>query len=177
MVNYDAQINQMPTPYYSMIPTSSKKKTLGLATAGGLIGMNAYYLPVTKDAFVQRAFNVTKKDAFEKIETLKVIATEVAENRVSTESKMILQDMGLSESVSDITRKCSELAKKVTDSAEVKSLKADFDNNFKSYKKKPSLMDNNCAEAFRLIKRNKFRWGIGIGAGIGLALGLMTSQD
>lgn len=29
--------------------------------AGALIGMNAYYLPVNKDLFVQRAIDITKE--------------------------------------------------------------------------------------------------------------------
>ena len=177
MVNYEAQINQAPIPYYTIPVKSSKDNILGMSIAGGIVGMNAYFLPIKKDAFVQRAFNVTKQEAFNHINTLEKIAREVEQNQISPKSKMILQDFGLSEDIVEIGRKCSDLAEEVTDPDKVKALKADFDNNFDNYKKKPSLMDNNCAEAFRLIKRNKFRWGVGIGAGIGLALGLMTSRD
>ena len=44
-------------------------------------------------------------------------------------------------------------------------------------KKNQHLMDNNCAEAFKSLKWNKFKWGVGIGAAIGLALSLMTSRE
>lgn len=178
MVNYDAQVGQMPTPYYSGGSSSgSFKRKLGLALAGGMIGMNAYYLPVQKDSFVNRAFDITKKEADEQISTLKGIAEEVANNSVSTESKMILQDFGLAEDVVAITNKCTELDKRVSDPASVKALKEDFSRNFKRYKKNIALMDNNCAKAFKGVKQNKFKWGAGIGVGIGLALGLLTSRN
>lgn len=177
MVNYDAQVSQIPTPYYTSTPAASHKRKIGLMLAGGLIGMNAYYLPIKKDVFIQRAFDITKNNADEKIAVLKGIAEEVADNNISTESKMILQDMGLPEDITAITNKCTELDKKVSDPTSVKSLKESFNRNFKNYKKNPASMDSTCAEAFRAIKRNKFRWGVGIGAAIGLALGLMTSRD
>ena len=177
MVDYNAQVNQIPTPYVNVSSSGSKKRKIGAAMAGALIGMNAYYVPVSKDSFVNRAFDITKKKAEQEINMLKNIAEEVAGDKVTTESKMILQDMGLAEDVVAITNKCSALDRSVTDPANVKTLKADFASNFKSYKKDVSLMDNTCAEAFRAIKRNKFKWGAGIGAAIGLALGLITSRD
>lgn len=145
--------------------------------AGGLIGMNAYYFPVKKDVFVQNAFDLTKAEADNQIAVLTKIAQEVDKKNVSTQCKMILQEMGLAEDVVQITNKCISLDKGVTDPAAVKKLKAGFDANFANYKKQPSLMDNTCAEAFRTIKRNKFKWGTGIGAAIGLALGLILSRN
>lgn len=165
----------MPTPYYSQ--SGSRKRKIGATLAGAMIGMNAYYIPVTKDSFVNKAFDITKKEADEQIATLKSIAEEVAEGKVSTESKMILQDMGLSEDVVTITNKCSALDKNVSDPDTVKSLKKDFSRNFKKYKKDAATMDNTCAKAFKAVKWNKFKWGLGIGAGVGLALSLMTSRD
>jgi ElaB/YqjD/DUF883 family membrane-anchored ribosome-binding protein len=177
MVNYDAQVGQMPTPYYTGSSSGSRKRKIGLTLAGGLIGMNAYYLPVQKDSFVNKAFSITKKEADEKISVLKNIAEEVAQDKVSTESKMILQDMGVAEDVVAITNKCSELDKSTSDPARVKALKEDFNRNFKTYKKDVASMDNVCAKAFKAVKQNKFKWGAGIGGAIGLALGLMTSRD
>lgn len=177
MVNYDAQVGQIPTPYSTISPSGSNKRKIGLALAGGMIGMNAYYLPVQKDSFVNRAFDITKKEADEQISALKSIAEEVANNKVSTESKMILQDMGLAEDVAAITNKCTALDRRVSEPNSVKALKEDFSRNFKSYKKNAALMDNTCAKAFKGVKQNKFKWGAGIGAGIGLALGLLTSRD
>ncbi len=177
MVNYDAQVGQMPTPYYQVSPSGSRKRKIGTTLAGAMIGMNAYYLPVQKDSFVNRAFDLTKKEADEQIAVLKSIAEEVANGEVSTESKMILQNMGLTEDISAITNKCTALDKNVSDPASVKALKQNFSRNFSSYKKNAALMDNICAKAFKGVKQNKFKWGAGIGAGIGLALGLMTSRD
>jgi hypothetical protein len=175
MVNYDAQVNQMPVQYYST--SGSKKRKLGATLAGALIGMNAYYLPVKQDSFVQKAFDITQKNAREQISILKEIAQEVAENKVSTQSKMILQDMGLPENVSAIASKCTSLDRQVSEPANVKNLKEGFRSNFSNYKKNIALMDNTCAEAFRAVKRNKFKWGAGIGAAVGLALGLISSRD
>ncbi len=175
-VNYEAQINQMPYPYLPARGTSKKRK-IGMMVAGGLIGMNAYYLPVKKDVFVQRGFDMKRNENFDQIRTLKNIAEEVEQNKVSTESKMILQQLGLSEDVSAITRKCDSLEKEVTDKASVKRIKDAFINCFDSCKKNTHLMDSACSDAYRAVKRNKFNWGVGIGAGIGLALGLMGSRD
>ena len=177
MVNYDAQVGQMPVPYSTISSSGSRKRKIGATMAGAMIGMNAYYLPVKRDSFVNRAFDTTKKEAEEQITALKSIAEEVAINKVSTESKMILQDMGLAEDVVVITNKCTALDRRVSDPTSVKALKADFSRNFDSYKKNIALMDNNCAKAFKGVKQNKFKWGAGIGAGIGLALSLITSRD
>ena len=163
--------------YYPPSPSVQKKKTIGLAAAGGLIGMNAYYLPVKKDVFVQRAFDVAHNEATTQILALRNAAKEVLENKVSPESKMILQEMGLSEDFKQITNKCIDLDRKVSDPSSVKNLKADFASNFAKYKKDASLMDNNCAKAFKIIKRNKFLWGLGIGAAIGAALSLIGSKS
>lgn len=163
--------------YYPSSPSASKKRKIGATIAGGLIGMNAYYLPIKKDVFVQKAYDITRDEANAQIASLAQAAKEVETQKVSTESKMILQEMGLSEDVKAITRKCIDIDKKVSDPANVKRLKNDFSSNFKSYKKNPALMDNNCASAFKAIKRSKFWWGTGIGAAIGLALSLIGSRD
>lgn len=177
-VNYDAQVNQIPVPYY--YPTSqgtSKMRVLGSTIAGGMIGMLGYYIPVTKDTFVQRGFDMKRDDNFAKIKRLKTIATEVENNCTSTESKMILRDMGVAEDVAAITDKCSELYKEVTETASVKKIKNSFITSFDSFKKETFNMDAQASDAFRAVKNNRFKWGVGIGAGIGLALGLRNSQN
>ena len=176
MVNYEAQVNQ--TPYhYSNTTRSSYNRKIGGMLAGGLLGTLAYYIPVTKDCFVQRGFEMSRNEAYEEIRTLKNIAKEVEAGEVSTESKMILQDLGLPENVTAITTRCSQLDEKFTQEASVKSIKNRFAVNFDRYKNKPSLMDAAAADAYKAAKQNKFKWGIGIGAAIGLALGLITSRD
>ena len=176
MVNYEAQVNQTPY-YYSNTTRSSYKRKVGGMLAGGLLGTLAYYIPVTKDCFVQRGFEMSRKEAYEQIRTLKNIAEEIEAGKVSTESKMILQDLRLPENVTAITNRCSQLDKKFTQEASVKAIKNKFAANFDRYKNKPSLMDAAASDAYKAAKQNKFKWGIGIGAAIGLALGLLTSRD
>lgn len=171
-----SQINPSMT-YYQPNPAAAKKRKIGAMMAGALIGMNAYYLPVNKDLFVQRAIDIAKEKTNAQIAVLAKIAKEVDNKSVTTESKMILQEMGLSQDVKAITQKCIELDKKINDKTSVKNLKDDFVKNFDTFKKNPSLMDNTSNEAFRGVKRTKFKWGAGIGAAIGLALGLLTSRE
>ena len=54
-----SQINPSMT-YYQPNPAAAKKRKIGAMMAGALIGMNAYYLPVSKDIFIQRAFDNSK---------------------------------------------------------------------------------------------------------------------
>ncbi len=163
--------------YYQPNPAASRKRKIGLMATGALIGMNAYYLPVQKDAFVQKAFDLTKADTNAQINSLAQAAKEVNENNLSTESKMILREMGLSENFNSITDKCIELDKTITDKRLSDNIKLNFINNYDAYKKYPSLMDDISNRAYRAVKKTKLRWGAGIGAAIGLALGLLTSRD
>lgn len=163
--------------YYQPNPSASKKHKIGLMAAGGLIGMNAYYLPVKKDEFVQKAFDINKADINTQIAALAQAAKEVEEDNLSTESKMILQEMGISEDFKSITNKCIELDKKITDKKSADNIKNNFINNFEKYKKLPSLMDDISNRAYKAVKRTKLLWGLGIGAAIGFALGFLTSKN
>ncbi len=174
---YEAQIGQMPTPYYSQPATSSNKRKLGMTVAGGLIGMNAYYLPVNKDVYVQRGFDMTRDEANSQVRTLKQIAKNIEKQSMTTEDKMFLQQLGLPEDVTAITNHCKSLEEKVTNPASVKQIKDKYIKAFDTNNKKTHLMDAVCSDAYRAVKRNKFWWGVGIGSGIGLALGLMGSRD
>ena len=176
MVNYEEQINQAPY-YYSTYNNHSYRRKVGGMIAGGLLGTLAYYIPVTKDSFVQRGFDMTRDEAYNQIRSLKNIAEEIEAGQVSTKSKMILQDMGLPEDVNAITVKCTELEHNVSDKASVKAIKDKFADSFERCGKKTSLMDAASSDAYRAVKQNKFKWGLGIGAAIGLALGLLTSRD
>lgn len=177
MINYDAQISQMPTPYYYGNQSSSRKKQLGMMVLGGLIGMNAYYMPVKKDVFVQRGFDMARDKANERIERLTKIAKEVSKNNVSTESRLYLQNLGVAEDVDAISAACSALENDITDSTAVKNIKDKFIDSFDTHGKNTHLMDDLSSDAYRAVRRNKFKWGVGIGAGIGLAIGLITSRD
>lgn len=163
--------------YYQPNPAAARKRKIGLMATGALIGMNAYYLPVKKDAFVQKAFDITKNDTNSQIKALAKAAKEVEAKNLSTESKMILREMGVSEDLKAITKKCIELDAKVNNINSVNNLKINFINNYDAYKKHPSLMDNISNRAYREVKKTKMKWGLGIGAAIGLALGLLTSRE
>ena len=163
--------------YYQPNPAAARKRKIGLAATGALIGMNAYYLPVKKDAFVQKAFDITKAETNAQIASLAKAAKEVEAKNVSTESKMILREMGLNEDIKSITDKCIELDKNISDRKYADNLKINFMNNYDTYKKSPSLMDDMSNRAYRAVKKTKLRWGAGIGAAIGLALGLLTSRE
>ena len=178
MINYDTQISQIPTAYYygGMPQGSSRKKNLGMMVIGGLIGMNAYYMPVKKDVFVQRGFDMERDIANSQIATLKKIAQEVEKNKVSTESLMFLQDMGLIEDVGVISARCTSIKERITNPLSVKAIKDHYIDSFDTHGKNTHLMDALSSDAFKAVRRNKFRWGVGIGAGIGLALGLITSR-
>ena len=173
MPNITSNLNS----YYPPSPSEKQKKRIGATIAGGLIGMNAYYLPVTKDSFVQRAFDITKNKTQNQIAVLGKIAKEIENKSLSTEEKMILQEMNLSEDVAQIAHKCIELDNSVSDTSMIKSLKDNFIRNYNSFKKEPSLMDKTSNEAFRAVKKTKFKWGLGIGAAIGLALGLIIGRN
>jgi len=176
-VSYEAQVNQIPAPYYYPQTGSSKKRKYGTMLIGGLLGMNAYYLPVSKDTFVQRGFDIKRDDNFDQIRKLKTVAEEIEKENLSTESKMILQEMGLPEDINAVTAKCVALEKEVTDPSSVRTIKEKFINSFENFKKHTHKMDAECSDAFRAAKWNKFKWGVGIGSGIGLALGLLGSRD
>ncbi len=176
-MDYNTQVNQIPYPYYPVTPSGSNKRKAGLMLAGGLIGMNAYYMPVKKDVFVNKAFELTQYDALQKASDLEKIAEEVEKNKLSSKSKMMLEEMGLTPSVDAISAKCKEIKAKVTDEVSVKRIKEHYAGNFEKYKKNIALTDNIASDAFKAVKRSKFWWGTGIGAGIGLALGLMSSRN
>ena len=57
----------------------------------GVVGMNAYFLPVTKDRFVRNAYNIHKEIAEDKIELLNKSAEELSKNKLSSESKIFLK--------------------------------------------------------------------------------------
>lgn len=158
-------------------PSASKKRKAGATIFGGMLGMTAYYIPVTKDEFVNKAFKLTKDEANSQISALTQAVKEIEKNALSSESKMILQEMGVNADIYEITQKCMDIDQKVSAPDSVKNLKTYFSNNFKNFKKNPHLMDNNCADALKAVKWTKFKWGMGIGAALGLALSLISSRD
>ncbi|MBP3923875.1 hypothetical protein J6E39_01370 [bacterium] len=155
----------------------SSKKIIGNAIIGSTIGMAAYHLPISKNAFVEEAFDVTKKSAEKDILDLKQAAKEVKDANISEDSKLILQRLSVSESYDAIINKCKNLFNSVNDSDKVKALKKDFADGFKEFKKNASSMDKNTAQAMNNLKWNHFTWGMIIGACIGIGTGMFNSRD
>ena len=171
-MNYDASINYLQRP-----TVSEKSKRIGATLLGGIAGMTCYYLPISKDTFVNEAYRVTKKNAENDIKALNLAADELSKNKLSNETKILLHRMGIAENIDAIKDKCKNLRESVTDAAAVKTMKKDFADNFKKYKKDASLMDTVTAKAMSNIKWNGFKWGMGIGAVLGGALSLIATTD
>ena len=166
-------------PYtYNQYPTvSERSKRLGATLLGGATGMLCYYLPVTKAGFINESYRVTKRIDEKDIADLTKAANEITKNKLSNESKIVLHQLGVSESIDAIKDKCKNLKESITDPTTVKAMKKDFSDNFKKYKKDASLMDTVTAKAMSNIKWNGFKWGMGIGAVLGGALSLLATKD
>ena len=129
----------------------------------GVVGMNAYFLPVTKDRYVRNAYNIHKEIAEDKIELLNKSAEELSKNKLSSESKIFLKDISVAENIDDIANKCAELKKSFTDDGLVKTLKTSYANNFKNLKSSEALRDTISSKAFSRIKWTNLGWGAAIG--------------
>jgi len=156
--------------------SQNKSQTIGAGALFGLVGMNVYYIPVTKDRFVRTAFNIIKQDTEDKVEFLNQAAAEISNNKLKTENKLRLAQLGISENIDDINAKCIDLMKSVTDNDAVKALKKNFDDNFKNFKKSEAIMDNISSKAFSNIRWSNFAWGTAIGFVIGAVFGSMASR-
>ena len=164
------------TKNISRIHNQNKTKSIGAGACLGLIGMNAYFLPVTKDRFVRTAFNIVKEDTEDKIELFKDSAIQVLNKKVKPENKLFLLQQGIAEDIDAINAKCVELKKSITDKDSVSILKKSLEDNFKNFKKSEALMDNIASDAFKRIKWSNFTWGAGIGFILGCVMGSSASQ-
>lgn len=143
----------------------------------GVVGMSAYYLPVTKNRFVRTAFNIQKELTEDKIELLNETAMQINKKKLSPENKLFLSQEGLAEDVNAINQKCIDLRKSITDSDIVKNFKKGFEDNFKDFKKSEAMMDNIASKAFQRIRWANFGWGVGIGFLIGSSLGSLSNKS
>lgn len=155
----------------SGVQNQNKSKSIGAGACLGLIGMNAYFLPVTKDRFVRTAFNIVKEDTEDKLEFFKNSAIQVMDKKVKPENKLFLLQQGVAEDVEAINAKCVELKKSITDKDIVSVLKKGLEDNFKSFKKSEALMDNVASDAFKRIRWSNFTWGAAIGFIFGCVIG------
>lgn len=150
-------------------------KSIGAGSVLGLVGMNAYFLPVTRDRFVRTAFSINKEMTEDKMDMLNESAIQIANKKLHPENKIFLSQLGVPEDIDEINKKCVELKNSITDSSIVKSLKQSFEDNFKVYKKSEASMDIVASKAFSRIRWTNFTWGAVIGFILGSVLGSVGS--
>ncbi len=149
---------------------SNRSKAIGAGAVLGMVGMNAYFLPVTKDKFVRTAFNIIKEDTQDKLDILNESAEQIANKNLKQKNKLFLAQLGLDENIDSINAKCIELKKSITDTLSVKNTKQFFEDNFKTFKKSEASMDDVASRAFSRIKWTNFTWGTVIGFILGAVL-------
>lgn len=136
----------------------------------GVVGMSAYHLPITKGRFVRNAFDVKTKMVEDNIALLSESAYEISKNKLSSDNKLFLSQLGVAETFEEISNKCAELKKSVTDDGLVKTAKEFFENNFEAFKKSEATQDIVVSKAFKKIRWTNFAWGAFIGLVIGNVL-------
>lgn len=157
---------------------SDNRTNMAMGAGLGVLGMSAYHMPITKNRFVRNAFSVTKDMAEDKLELLNDSALELTKRgELSGDKAVFLRELGVSEDLDSISRKCSEIKKTITDPDSVKSLKKSFADSFKDMKKNEALIDNVSEKAFSKIRWTNFWWGAGIGFVLGNVLGAIRSPN
>ena len=72
---------------------SDNRKSMAMGAGLGVVGMSAYYLPITKNRFVRNAFDVTKGIAEDKLEIpISYLSGKASANLTFAESKSLLWD-------------------------------------------------------------------------------------
>ncbi len=161
---------------YSSNNSNNNGKVLGTGVAAGVVGMSAYYLPVTKDRFVREAYNIVKEDTEDQLKVFNEVAAAKLSGRIKTEHKLLLSQYGIPDDLTAINNKISDLRKNILDNNVVKNIKQGFADNFKDYRTSEALMDVTASKAFRNIKWRSFAWGTGIGFVLGCVLGSRPSN-
>ena len=136
MNNYDASMANM---YSTPSTGSSVARKIGGAVVGGMLGMTAYYIPVSKDVFVNKAFSIHSENVNADINSLKQAATEIGSSSgLSTENKIFLNKLAVSENLTAIIDKCKTLEESIKNSTSVKNITHGFADGFESFKKNAS---------------------------------------
>jgi|GEM_PF-1023088 len=175
-------MQNIPGTYYdttSYPVKSDSKRRVGYTIGGGLLGMAAYHLPLSHDAFVSNAFLETKKVTEAHIEQLKKASYEISRNNLKDESKIFLNNLGVVENDTAVKSKIKSLYESITLEDQVKQLKDDLSSNYNTFKARGNAhsMDNIAVKTFQNVKWENFKWGVGICAALGLAYGLIKSRD
>lgn len=150
--------------------TPSNSTSMAAGTVLGLVGMNAYFLPVTKERYIKSAFAVHKNITNSNISKLDEAAISLAKKRLKTEQKLFLSQMSVPEDMNAIKVKIKQLINSVTDSIEVKNTKQLFATTFKNVKKSEALRDNVSSRAFKRVRWTNLGWGAFIGFVLGNVL-------
>ncbi|MDR1327942.1 MAG: hypothetical protein LBJ74_06005, partial [Heliobacteriaceae bacterium] len=160
---------QYPAQSYSGTASSGTKtrRRLGATMLGCLAGMTAYFIPVNKDVFVNRAFEESKKEVQTDISQLKKAEQELRKGSLSRESEGYLAKRNVNGAVNDVVNELRTQEDRITMPDSVKSIKEELANNFNNLKKEARLRSNPESKAFQAIKWNNFAWGVGICAAVG----------
>ena len=151
--------------------TPSNSTSMAPGTVLGLVGMNAYFLPVTKERYIKSAFAVHRNITNSNISRLDEAAISLSKKRLKTEQKLFLSQMSVPEDMNAIKVKIKQLINSITDSIEVKNTKQLFATTFKNVKKSEALRDNVSSRAFKRVRWTNLGWGAFIGFVLGNVLG------
>lgn len=163
----------------SNMSITPREQTRAMAAGTGLavLGMSAYYLPVTENRFVKAAFSVVEDEACDTVELLNNSALSISKNNLKPDQKLFLSQLGVAEDITAINAKIADLKNSVTDKNLVKTLKQGFADSFKDCKKSEILRDSIASKAFSRIRWTNFAWGAGIGFLLGNALSKIRSSS
>lgn len=158
------------------ITPRERAKAIGAGSVLGLVGMTAYYLPITKDRFVRNSYDIVKIKTKSDIEQLNEAGIALSKRNLTSEQKLFLSQMEVSEDLDSINTKVSDLKKILTDNDTVKDLKQGFLDNFKNFKKSEALMDPISTKALQKIRWTNFGWGAFIGFVLGSVMSLRAED-
>ena len=153
------------------ITPRERTKAMAAGTGLAVVGMSAYYLPVRENRFVRAAFNVVENEARDTVDLLNESALAISKNSLKQEQKLFLSQLGISENLTAVNAKISDLKKSVTD------LKQGFADSFKDCKNSEILRDSVAVKAFKRIRWTNFAWGAGIGFVLGNVLSKISSSS
>lgn len=160
------------------ITPRERAQATGTGAVLGMVGMSAYYLPVTKDRFIRTAFNIVKNETQDSIEILNGAAmAKSANTSLKAEQKLLLSQLGLSDDLGAINNKIADLKNSITDNTVVKNLKQGFADSFADCKKNEVLRDVVSSKAFNKIHWTNFAWGAAIGFVLGHVLGIQLNKS
>ena len=94
--------------------TPSNSTSMAAGTVLGLVGMNAYFLPVTKERYIKSAFAVHRNITNSNISRLDEAAISLSKKRLKTEQKLFLSQMSVPEDMNAIKVKIKQLIFKNT---------------------------------------------------------------